>query len=126
MIRLALIVGIGGFLGSSSRFLVQQLFARFMPSIGVAGTFTANILGCLLIGLLMGLVSQQKVITPQISLLLIGGFCGGFTTFSAFALENTNFILDNQNGQAALYIGLSIAIGLLATYAGMLIGKSII
>lgn len=123
MIRLALIVGIGGFLGSSSRFLVQQFFLRFIPSIGVAGTFVANILGCLIIGIF---IAQSGKMQKEWLVFLTGGFCGGFTTFSAFALENTNFIINNQNGQAALYIGLSVIIGLLATYAGMLIGKSII
>ncbi|MFT7034348.1 MAG: CrcB protein [Cyclobacteriaceae bacterium] len=123
MIRLALIVGLGGFLGSSARFLVQQFFVRFIPSIGVAGTFAANILGCLIIGIF---IAQSGKMQREWMLFLTSGFCGGFTTFSAFAFENTNFIINDQNGQAALYIGLSIMMGLLATYIGMLIGKSII
>ena len=123
MIRLVVIVGLGGFLGSSARFLVQQLFMRFLPGIGVAGTFAANILGCLIIGIL---ITQSGKMQKEWLLLLTSGFCGGFTTFSAFAFENTNFIINNQNGQAVLYIGLSIIMGLIATYIGMLIGKAIV
>ena len=123
MIRLALIVGLGGFLGSSARYLVQQFFLRLMPNIGVAGTFTANIIGCLIIGIF---ITQSGKMQKEWLVFLTSGFCGGITTFSAFAFENTNFIIGNQNGHALLYIGLSIVIGLLATYIGMMIGKSLI
>ncbi|MEQ9287777.1 MAG: fluoride efflux transporter CrcB [Cyclobacteriaceae bacterium] len=123
MIRLALIVGLGGFLGSSARFLVQQLFLRVLPGVNVAGTFVANILGCFIIGIC---IEQSGRMQREWLVFLTSGFCGGFTTFSAFALENTNFMIGGNSGHAALYIGLSIVLGLLATYAGMLIAKTII
>lgn len=123
MIRLALIVGLGGFLGSSGRFLVQQLFLRVLPGVGVAGTFVANMLGCFIIGIC---IEQSGRMQREWLVFLTSGFCGGFTTFSAFALENTNFISAGNSSHAALYIGLSIVLGLLATYVGMLVAKSII
>ena len=123
MIRLAFIVGLGGFLGSSARFLIQQLFLRILPGIGVAGTFAANIVGCFIIGVC---IVQSGRMQREWMVFLTSGFCGGFTTFSAFALENTNFIMGNHSNQALLYIGLSIVLGLMATYAGMMLGKTII
>jgi len=123
MIRLAFIVGLGGFLGSSARFLIQQLFLRILPGIGVAGTFVANMVGCFIIGVC---IVQSGRMQREWMVFLTSGFCGGFTTFSAFALENTNFIIGSNSNHALLYIGLSIVLGLLATYAGMMLGKTII
>ena len=123
MMKLAFIVGIGGFLGSAARFLVQQLFLKISPGISVAGTFTANIIGCLIIGIF---IQQSGRMQREWLVFFTGGFCGGFTTFSAFALENTNMMIGNHTSHAALYIGLSIVVGIAATYAGMMIGKSLI
>ncbi|MFY0654465.1 MAG: CrcB family protein [Cyclobacteriaceae bacterium] len=123
MIRLALIVGIGGFLGSSARFLVQQAFLKLTPGIGVAGTFVANIIGCLIIGLC---IEQSGRMQREWLVFLTGGFCGGFTTFSAFALENTNYLIGHHSNYAFIYITSSIILGLLATYIGMMIGRAII
>ncbi len=123
MIRMAVLVGLGGFLGSSGRYLVQQFFLRVLPGVGVAGTFAANIIGCFLIGIC---IQQSGRMQREWLVFLTSGFCGGFTTFSAFALENTNMLAADNAGQAALYIGLSLFVGILATFGGIWLGKAII
>ena len=123
MIRLALMVGLGGFIGSASRFIVQQLFTKWFPGLSVSGTFVANILGCLLIGIF---IEQAGRLEKEWLVFLTGGICGGFTTFSAFALENVNLVQAGNSDHALIYISLSIILGLGATYLGMMIGKHLI
>lgn len=82
------------------------------------GTFLVNIIGCFLIGLFFGLLENAKVMTPSQNVLLITGFCGGFTTFSSFA--DDMWILGSKGdwGTFALYLGLSVVIGILCVWAG--------
>ena len=123
MIRLALMVGLGGFIGSAARFIVQQLFMKWFPGLSVSGTFVANILGCLLIGIF---IEQAGRLEKEWLVFLTGGICGGFTTFSAFALENVTFVQAGNSNHAFIYISLSIILGLGATYLGVMIGKHLI
>jgi CrcB protein len=86
------------------------------------GTFTANIVGCLLIGLFSGWILAHHPENQSFRLLLIVGFCGGYTTFSAFAFENLRLMEMNQWGLFALYTSASIVLGLLAVWGGMTLG----
>ena len=82
-----LLVFLGGGLGSGLRYLAtltMNQYSKFFPF----GTFTVNMLGCLLIGLILGYAQKENTLTSNQTLLLATGFCGGFTTFSAFANEN--------------------------------------
>ena len=88
------------------------------------GTFTVNILGSLLIGLLVGLVTKG-VLSPDMKLLLVTGFCGGFTTFSTFANESFGMMKAGDALQMALYLGASVVIGILAVWLGMSISETI-
>lgn len=119
--KAALIVGIGGFLGSSGRYLVQQLFNRLLPSLTISGTFIANMIGCFVIGLAMSYASK---LDREWLLFITTGFCGGFTTFSAFCFENVKFYSQGNDANALLYIIISIVVGLLVTYAGLMLGRS--
>ena len=79
-----LLVFLGGGLGSGLRYLVtitMNQYSKVLPF----GTFTVNMLGCLLIGLILGYAQKENTLTSNQTLLLATGFCGGFTTFSAFA-----------------------------------------
>ena len=117
-----ILVGIGGGVGSIFRYLIKVLTARFSNEIPLA-TFTANIIGCLLIGLLMGYFAKNEHISSDWSLLLITGFCGGFTTFSAFSAENLNLLQAGNYLTALTYILGSLLLGILAVFLGYMIAK---
>ena len=113
MIRNLLLVALGGAVGSVLRYLLSSINTSFPW-----GTFAVNILGSLLIGLLVGLVSKG-VLSPEMKLLMVTGFCGGFTTFSTFANESFGMMKAGDVLQMALYVGVSVVIGILAVWCGM-------
>ena len=113
MIRNILLVALGGGVGSVLRYLLSGINTSFPW-----GTFIVNILGSLLIGLLVGLVSKG-ILSPDMKLLLVTGFCCGFTTFSTFANESFGMMKSGDVLLAALYVGASVAIGIFAVWLGM-------
>ncbi|MFY0628494.1 MAG: fluoride efflux transporter CrcB [Reichenbachiella sp.] len=120
MIRLALFVGIGGFLGSISRFFIYQFFIKIFPSITPLGTLVVNILGSFLLGILLHTTAKMD---RDMHLLLTSGFCGGFTTFSAFSLENVGFLSEGFNSSSLIYTSLSLFLGIGAGFIGWYFGK---
>lgn len=122
-----LLVGAGGALGSIARYLTTIGIDRRLdhPSFPF-GTLTVNVLGSLVIGLVLSLF-MKKVGWSHMQewrLFLATGFCGGFTTFSAFAVENLRLFQDKSPGIALLYISVSVIGGLIAVWAGFVIGRS--
>ena len=118
MIKLVLIAGMGGFLGTISRFLASRYIQTLFLSAFPFGTFIVNITGCLLIGMIYGVSQKGNLLNPEWILFLTVGFCGGFTTFSTFAKENLALLRDGNFFHFALYTGLSIFLGLMATFLG--------
>ncbi len=114
-------VGLGGFLGTIVRYGINVVLKS--PNFPVS-TFLANLLGCIIIGLIVGL-AQKIAIADNVKLFLTTGFCGGFTTFSAFALENQKMITSGQISQALLYMLSSVILGLICVYAGIMIGEKL-
>ncbi len=121
--KMLLIVGLGGGLGSIARFLSQKTVAQFLPVSFPYGTFFINILGSFLIGIFFGISEKSNVLSPEVRLFLTTGFCGGFTTFSTFSLDSLMLIRDAQYLYFGLYAGLSVLLGLAATFAGVALIK---
>mgnify|MGYP001495966580 FL=1 len=112
-----LLVFLGGGLGSGLRYLVtisMNQYSKVLPF----GTFTVNIFGCLLIGLILGYAQKENTLTSNQTLLLATGFCGGFTTFSAFANENLELIKNGELFNFSVYTIGSLLIGILAVFIG--------
>jgi CrcB protein len=112
------IVFIGGGFGSALRFGVGKLFISSMSKFPMA-TFLVNIIGCFLIGLLLAYFSKSE--NSFYKLLLVTGFCGGFTTFSTFSNETILLLKNNQITLALVYIISSLLLGLIATFIGYLL-----
>lgn len=123
MIKTILLVGTGGFLGSISRLLASRLVQNNFPSAFPLGTFFVNISGCFLIGFIYGISERSSLLTSGWKMFLAIGFCGGFTTFSAFANENLSMLRDGEFFYFCLYTGLSVFLGIAATFLGVLITK---
>ena len=113
---------VGGGLGSAFRFLISN-FTQKLWNIKdfPLGTFTVNILGCFVIGLASAYFLK---VDNNLKFLIITGFCGGFTTFSAFSIENYSLWQDGHYVILAFYIFLSVIIGMLAVFAGFLVLKN--
>ena len=123
MLRTLLLIGLGGFLGSISRFLIALGMNRVFQSVLPIGTLFVNILGCLLIGIIYSLAEQKNMLSPELRVFLSVGFCGGFTTYSSFAFEKFNLIKTGDFLLLAVYLGASVFLGLIAVYAGSQIHK---
>lgn len=121
----AFLVFIGGGFGSVLRYLVGKFLNDSSVTGFPYGTFTANILGSLCIGLILGYAAKSETITENHTLLLATGFCGGFTTFSTFAYENHLFLKSGDFANFAFYTIASFVVGFLAIFAGMHIAKII-
>ena len=117
-----LLVFVGGGFGSVLRYIIGKYLNN--PESGIPyGTFLANILGSLLIGIILGMAAKNSALTENHTLLLATGFSGGFTTFSAFAYENHVFLKAGDFTSFALYTIASFVIGFLAVFAGMYLVK---
>ncbi|HTN16725.1 MAG TPA: fluoride efflux transporter CrcB [Chitinophagaceae bacterium] len=113
-----LLVMLGGGAGSGFRYLVSVLGRKYFHTDFPLATLLINISGSLLIGVILGYCINHQPKNETLALLLATGFCGGFTTFSAFAFENLKLIQANQSGQALLYICTSVILGILAVWLG--------
>ena len=113
-----MLVLLGGGIGSVIRYLLSYFFNKYQTTFFPWPTFIANSLGCFLIGLFFAYTLKNNAQSETLKLLLITGFCGGFTTFSTFSLENLQLI-QNQNYTLAIsYTISSLLIGTIAVFLG--------
>jgi len=117
-----ILVFLGGGFGSLLRFLIGKWLNSSEDGIPY-GTFAANILGSLLIGVILGLAAKHNSLSDNQVVLLATGFCGGFTTFSTFAYENHVFLKTGDFSTFALYTIASFVIGFLAVFLGLFLVK---
>jgi len=118
----ALLVFLGGGFGGVLRYLVSKPLNSISQNFFI-GTFTVNILGCLIIGLVLGFSAKGDILSENNSLLLATGFCGGFTTFSAFAFEKHTFLKSGDYLNFAIYMMASIILGILSVVLGLWLAK---
>jgi len=119
------LVFMGGAFGSLSRYLAAQSINYFFVNKFFLGTIFVNILGSFLVGALYILASKQVQVIPESAkILLITGFLGGFTTFSAFSLDFFKLIETGQIMVAIFYVLISVGFSLLAVFAGFYLTKS--
>lgn len=117
-------VGAGGFVGASLRYIVSGLVQRLDP-MGTFpyGTMSVNVLGCLLIGILVGLSEARNALGPNVRLFVVLGILGGFTTFSTFAIESLALLRDGESLRAGANIFGSVAACLVAAWLGYALGN---
>lgn len=124
MLKDLLFVALGGGIGSALRYLTSRVVVKLVSgNLIFLGTFTANIIGSLLIGLLSGWMLINQPDNQTFSLLFIVGFCGGYTTFSTFAFENMRLIESNQWGLLTAYVLASVVLGVLAVWVGVRLAR---
>lgn len=115
-----ILVGLGGAFGAMGRFGIGQLIMRLGLTGGPYATLAVNIVGSFIMGLVIALLARH---TPDWShsarLLVATGFCGGFTTFSAFSLDFISLYERGQTMSALLYVGLSVILSIAALFAAM-------
>ncbi len=118
-------VALGGAAGAAARYGVAQWAGARWGWTFPWGTFVVNVTGSLAIGLLVALLIGRGA-DPAYRLLLVTGFLGGYTTFSAFSLEALSLLETRRFGEGALYVGGSVLLGLIACFAGLAVGRLLI
>ena len=115
MIKNLLLVGLGGSIGSMLRYATAMLInTKYFPW----PTLIVNVVGSFIIGAVFALSIKDEAFSNNWKMFLATGICGGFTTFSAFSLENMGFVETGKIGIAAIYIILSIVLGIAAAFLG--------
>jgi CrcB protein len=114
-----LLVGIGGALGSISRYLLGTWIQSLSRSLDFPfGTLTVNLIGCFVIGFFSQLAETRGAFTPQSRAFVFIGILGGFTTFSSFGNDTINLFRDGESFNALLNIGANVLIGLTLVWLG--------
>lgn len=116
------LIGLGGGAGSILRYLTTIVVNKYYSNAFPLATFIINMIGCFAIGAFMGFI-DKGIPNANYHYLFVTGFCGGFTTFSAFAYENTSLIGSGNSLIAFSYIAASVVAGLLFVWFGMALGR---
>ena len=122
--KILLWVFLGGGLGSSLRYGLHLLFKNTSSQYPI-GTFTANLIGCLLIGIFFGILHKLNVLKEEAHFFFIVGFTGGLTTFSSFALDNVHLFKSGSLLQPLIYSFGSIIMGVLMVVIGLWFSKTL-
>jgi len=121
--KAAFLVFLGGGLGSVLRYSIGRWIGTLHTHYFPFGTLAANVLACLALGFILGLADTRQLLTPSAKIFWTIGFCGGFSTFSTFSGETLSLIQSGFTASSLLYIGLSLALCIGATLAGLYLGQ---
>jgi fluoride exporter len=119
------IVFLGGGLGSVVRFSMSKWINSFHSHHFPLGTLGANIVACLVLGIIIGVADHKQLISPAARLFWTVGFCGGFSTFSTFSNETITLLQNGFTGSSIIYIAASLLLCVAATYGGLMLGENI-
>lgn len=122
-LKMILIVFAGSGIGGVCRYLLHRYITNHFQTVFPWGTFAVNVIGCFIIGTLFTVGQRNNAFNEEWRLLLATGFCGGFTTFSAFSLENMNLIRTGEYLNFSFYAGGSVLLGFVAVFAGAFVAK---
>ena len=114
----ALLVAAGGAIGALARYGVNGLAERLGPASFPLGTLLVNVTGCLMVGVLAYFMLDRPVLGAHQRLLLVTGFLGGLTTFSAFGYETFALARAGDWGWAGLNVAANVVLSLAAVWAG--------
>lgn len=115
-----LVVALGGGIGACLRYLIGLIPLK-EPFTFPVKTLFINLLGCFVIGLIAAIAAKTTSFSPRTVLFIKTGLCGGFTTFSTFALETGTLLKTGHIGLAILYVALSVVVGVGLAFAGQLV-----
>ena len=115
-----LVVALGGGIGACLRYLIGLIPLKESFTFPVKTLFI-NLLGCFVIGLIAAIAAKTTSLSPRTVLFIKTGLCGGFTTFSTFALETETLLKTGHFGLAVLYVALSVVVGVGLAFAGQLV-----
>ena len=115
-----LVVALGGGIGACLRYLIGLIPLKESFTFPVKTLFI-NLLGCFVIGLIAAIDAKTTSLSPRTVLFIKTGLCGGFTTFSTFALETETLLKTGHIGLAILYVALSVVVGVGLAFAGQLV-----
>jgi fluoride exporter len=118
-----LAVAVGGAFGAVARFGIDRSIERRSFAVFAWSTFAINISGCLLIGAVISPLVDRHHLPGWMRIGLVMGVLGGYTTFSTYAQESLDLLREGQAGVATLYAAGSVLTGILAVYAGTLVGR---
>ncbi|MCB0376153.1 MAG: fluoride efflux transporter CrcB [Sinomicrobium sp.] len=117
------VIAIGGALGAMTRYGTYLMAEKLLPAPFLWGTFTVNLAGSFLIGVLWYFI-ESMTMAQNLRLFLAAGFLGSFTTFSAMSFETASLLRDGRIAAAALYIGASFTLGILCVFGGYALAKA--
>lgn len=116
-------IALAGAMGTVCRFLASGWAQRAAGDRFAWGTLAVNVIGCFVFGLIVSLAEGRELVSVRVTVILLAGFLGAFTTFSTFAFETSNYLRDGQLGTGLLHLVAHNLLGVLGVTAGVYLGR---